>query len=780
MYFPIMSDKTSRLCFLINYSYRDRNNRFEVTLYATSSEHSPVKITIDTFRPLFFVPRSTPLEETRQAAERRQLPLMSMTEPTPVDCLYFNTYAASLACRTYLRSRRVTVYESDIHPVERYLMERMVAGGFEAQGFWTKAGSLRSCRNPLIRGVPMAPELRVLSLDIETDAEQGTILSIACSASRSVVFMQGNGADTPQVYFCGTEKEVLVRFFDHLRKEDPDIIIGWNVIDFDLQIIQDRCDFFHTSFNTGRDEGSRIIPGRSGGRKKVRIPGRAVIDVPSMLRAYFHTFEEYSLDFVASAMLGKSKSIQLSGKEKIREINRRFREEPLSLAEYNLRDAELTRQIFEHADLLPNAIERSKHSGQLIDHFGGSIAAFDYLYLPRLHRAGYVAIDVVDVTPPAGPLPGGFVVDPRPGFYENVLAFDFRSLYPSIIITFRIDPLGHVTVSSANRIRGPVGPSFAADITILPPIIADLMEARAKAKSDHNPYLSQAIKILMNSFYGVLGSPGCRFFSADIASTITGIGQYILKQTIEHIQSSTGYSVIYGDTDSLFVCTGSGDIPAPEIMGQDIARQATDWLTATLKNRFGVTSSLKLQFERHFRHFFLPPLRGSTEGSKKHYCGSLIDASGTMTLLFKGMESARSDWTDLAKEFQHELFFRFFSGKPIEEFIRSTVERVMRGELDDKLIYKKRLRKPIADYTDHLPPHVQAAKLLASPGRLIRYYITTSGPQPAEQLTAPLDREHYIECQIKPIADSLLEWLGNGFDRIISGQEELFRESGRR
>jgi DNA polymerase-2 len=305
------------------------------------------------------------------------------------------------------------------------------------------------------------------------------------------------------------------------------------------------------------------------------------------------------------------------------------------------------------------------------------------------------------------------------------------------------------------------------------------MEARAKAKSDHNPYLSQAIKILMNSFYGVLGSPGCRFFSADIASTITGIGQYILKQTIEHIQSSTGYSVIYGDTDSLFVCTGSGDIPAPEIMGQDIARQATDWLTATLKNRFGVTSSLKLQFERHFRHFFLPPLRGSTEGSKKHYCGSLIDASGTMTLLFKGMESARSDWTDLAKEFQHELFFRFFSGKSIEEFIRSTVERVVLGELDDKLTYKKRLRKPIADYTDHLPPHVQAAKLLASPGRLIRYYITTSGPQPAEQLTAPLDREHYIECQIKPIADSLLEWLGNGFDRIISSQEELFRESGR-
>ena len=571
------------------------------------------------------------------------------------------------------------------------------------------------------------------------------------------------------------EQEVIVHFFDHLRNEDPDLIIGWNVIDFDLQTIQDRCDFFHIPFNTGRDEGSRILPGRSGGKKTVRIPGRAVIDVPSMLRTYFHTFEEYSLDFVAFAMFGEGKSIHLSGNEKIHEINRRFREEPLSLAEYNLRDAELTRRIFEHADLLPNAIERSKHSGQLIDHLGGNIAAFDYLYLPRLHRAGYVAIDVADVVPPSGPLPGGFIVDPRPGLYENVLVFDFRSLYPSIIITFRIDPLGYLTASSANRIQGPVGPSFATDITILPPIIADLMEVRAKAKRDQNPYLSQAIKILMNSFYGVLGSPGCRFFSADIASTITGIGQYILKQTIEHIQSSTDYAVIYGDTDSLFVCTSNGDFPAPGTVGPEIARQTTDWLATMLKTRFNVQSNLKLQFERHFRHFFLPPLRGSTAGSKKHYCGSIIDASGEMTLLFKGMESARSDWTDLAKEFQHELFFRFFTGKPIEEFIRSTVEKVRQGELDQKLMYKKRLRKPITDYADHLPPHVQAATLLASPGRLIRYYITLNGPQPVENLTAPLDRDHYIECQLKPIADSLLEWLGSGFDGIISGQQELFR-----
>ncbi len=769
-----MPEKNSRLCFLINYSYRDRNNRFEMELYASGSDSAPVKIAVDTFRPLFFVPHSVPYEETTRASERRQLALVSMTRGESVDCLYFPTYNSFLACRKYLRDKGITVYESDIHPVERYLMERRVAGGFEADGSWTRQGTLWCCRNPVIRGATMAPVLSILSLDIETNAEEGTILSIACSGNRQRVFMQGVGAEAPPVHFCGGEREVLTRFLDYLRAEDPDIIIGWNVIDFDLQTIQDRCDFFRIPFNAGRVAGARILPAGPGGRKTVRLPGRAVIDVPTMLRAYFHTYEEYSLDFIATAMLGEGKSIRLSGQEKIREIIRRFREEPLSLAEYNLRDAELTRRIFDGANLLPGAIERSKHSGHLIDHYGGSIAAFDYLYLPRLHRAGYVAIDVADVVPPAGPLAGGFIVDPRPGLYENVLVFDFRSLYPSIIITFCIDPLGRLS-SSGNRVQGPVGPSFATDVTILPPIIADLMEARSRARRDRNPYLSQAIKILMNSFYGVLGSPGCRFFSADIASAITGIGQYILKQMIEYFPSSIGLEVIYGDTDSLFVCRGGGDARSPEAAGPEIARQATSWLGARLKERFGVTSSLELQFERHFRHFFLPSLRGSTEGSKKHYCGSMVDPSGEMTLLFKGMESARSDWTDLAKEFQYELFMRFFTGKPIEEFIRSTVEMVRQGGADDKLIYKKRLRKPVAEYVDHLPPHVQAAKLLASPGRLIRYCITTSGPQPVENLTAPLDREHYIESQLQPIADSVLEWLGTGFDRILSGQQELFQ-----
>jgi DNA polymerase-2 len=767
-----MSPATTKSCFLINHSFRDRNGRFEILLYAVDETRQPVKLLIDSFKPLFFVPRTTPAAVTCRAIERRPLPLRAMKTNEPVDCCYFATYAAFAETGRTLRDSACTVYESDVHPVERFLMERFVAGGFEATGVWQNEGVFSFSRNPRIRGAAMNPHLEPCSFDIETNGHTGEILSIACCGKTDAVFIRGAGTDTAPVFFCGSEQAVLNRFFEHVRRDDPDLLIGWSVIDFDLWSIQTRCDALRIPFAMGRDTGARIIAGRREGQRIARIPGRAVIDVPSMLRAYFHTFEEYSLDFVASAMLGKRKSIVETGTDKIEEINRRFSEDPLSLASYNLLDAQLTKEIFEKATILPNSIERSKRSGHLLDRTGGSVAAFDYLYLPRLHRAGYVAPDAADREIAEAPLPGGHVLEPKPGRCENVLVFDFRSLYPSLIMTFKIDPLGFIS-PSPNRVQGPEGPSFAVDAAILPSIIAELLEARAQAKKDNNPYLSQAIKILMNSFYGVLGAEGCRFFSAAIASTITKTGQYILKQTIRHIEETTGFPVIYGDTDSLFVHLGKDAESKASDLGRTIAEQVTTWLTDTLKQRFGVESALLLQFEGHFRHFFMPPLRGSTQGSKKHYCGATVDATG-MKLTFKGMESARSDWTDLAKEFQHELFVRFFGSQPLEAYILRTVQEVRCGNADDRLVYKKRLRKKLDEYTDTIPPHVQAARLLENPPHLVRYYITLSGPQPVEKRTAAIDYGHYIESQIKPIADQVLETMGTNFDRIASGQQDLF------
>ncbi len=776
LYISLVNQTTVQHCFLLSQSSRDTGGGFAIELWAQNADRESLRITITTFRPLFFVSRKLPPEFTAAAKERKPLFLTTL-HGDPVDCCYFTKYAIMQECALSLGERSFTIYESDIHPVDRYLMERGVTGNFEAEGAVTRTGSFLQMTNPRIRGGgTLQPSLSVLSLDIETNVAAGTIYSIACAGRENRVFIVGNAPNRADIVFCPSEQELLRRFLLYLAAEDPDILIGWNVIDFDLKFIYERCRSLGVPFNAGRGgTAGTVFTARSGTHSIARIGGRVVIDVPMQLRTYYRPFEEYSLNFVAATLLGKEKEITLTGAEKIAEIDNLYRSDINAFASYNLQDALLTREIFNRTETLPNAIERSRRSGHLLDRLGGSIAAFDYLYLPRLHRAGYVADNADPLRSAGAALPGGYVLEPKSGIYENVLVLDFRSLYPSIIMSFCIDPLGRfLATQNAESIKGPAGPLFSREPALLPSIITELLDARLAAKKAGNAPLSQAIKILMNSFYGVLGARNCRFFSAELATAITRTGQYILKTSITFIEKTLCYPVIYGDTDSLFVLLGPGSEHEADNTGNSIATEVTAFLGKHLSDQFAAESALLLQFENHFRYFLIPSVRGASHGSKKHYCGGKIDREGSLSLHFKGMESARTDWTDLAKEFQQELIRRVFSRKPVEEFILTIIDTVKSGKADGKLIYKKRLRKHHDAYTQTIPPHVQAARQLENPPHLIRYCITVDGPQPVQKLRSPLDYQHYIDAQLQPVADSVLELVGRTFSEIVSGQQDLF------
>ncbi len=280
----------------------------------------------------------------------------------------------------------------------------------------------------------------------------------------------------------------------------------------------------HTALRSrsgARGEGTaRVLPSASPRQVSIaRVPGRVVLDGIATLKSATHRFDRFTLDHVASELLGRGKKIA-KGVDALAEIRRMYAEDVDALAAYNLEDSRLVLDIFDHADLVGFAMERARLTGLPMDRQGGSVAAFDYLYLPRLHRHGFVAPDVgYDVDVVASP--GGHVLDSVPGHYRDVLSFDFRSLYPSIIRTFRIDPLG-LFQPGENPLPGEDGATFARDPerTILPALIETLHEARSRAMAD-NEALSRAIKILMNSFYGVLGTPGCRFFDSRLPTSIT-------------------------------------------------------------------------------------------------------------------------------------------------------------------------------------------------------------------------------------------------------------------
>ena len=184
-------------------------------------------------------------------------------------------------------------------------------------------------------------------------------------------------------------------------------------------------------------------------------------------------------------------------------------------------------------------------------------------------------------------------------------------------------------------------------------------------------------------------------------------------------------------------------------------------------------SHLLLEFEKQYLRFFMPSLRHTASGSKKRYAG-LIERGGTREIVFTGLESVRRDWTVLAKDFQRQLLHRVFSEESVDAFVQGFLDELRAGERDGDLVYRKALRKPLAEYGKTTPPHVKAARLIPGrPGRLISYVMTTEGPQPVGHASAPLDYDHYVEKQLRPIAESILQHVGRTFDEFLGRGDQL-------
>jgi DNA polymerase-2 len=367
------------------------------------------------------------------------------------------------------------------------------------------------------------------------------------------------------------------------------------------------------------------------------------------------------------------------------------------------------------------------------------------------------------------------VLEPVTGLHRNVWVFDFKSLYPSVIRTFNIDPLSYVPDAGASAdldlIRTPGG-AFRREPAILPGLLDDLFPRREAAKAAGDNVAANAIKILMNSFYGVLGTPACRFYNPALANSITGTGREILLWSKRWFEAA-GFRVLYGDTDSLFVESGMADGEAARQRGQELAGALSTELSGYIRTTWAVESRLELKFEKLYLRLFLPPARHSSRGASKRYVG-LRQGRTENTVEFVGMEVVRSDWTELAKQVQRELYQRLFTDAPVDTYLTDIVARVRGGALDAALVYRKNLRKDTEEYTATTPPHVAAARKSAQPpSRMIRYVMTTAGPEPTDNVQHPIDREHYVAKQVKPVAEPVLATLGLDFDALVGDGRQM-------
>ncbi|MEP0074312.1 MAG: DNA polymerase II [Marinomonas sp.] len=681
-----------------------------------------------------------------------------------------------------------SVFEEDIKAHNRYLMERNIRGSVRFIGVPDTAKQVY--RQAKIIAGDWRPDWTVWSLDIETSVSTNTLLSIGITAKdqRIAFVVTKNPIDTALIHAFSDEKSLLLAFMRYVRTHSPDIFIGWNLIGFDLQFIDQRCQILGVRPAFGvNGESWNIRSSDNQGRYFASIPGRVALDGITLLKVGGYHFESYSLNNVSKEILDDSKL--LHGGDRWQEIERLHKEDLNAFVAYNLQDCDLVLRIFEKLKLIELQQTRVDLTGIPLEQPGGSVASFENLYLPRLHKAGFVAPAWRDED--FVPSPGGFVMSSIPGLYKNVLVFDFKSLYPSIIRTFHIDPLARVSAqhegnkgSNAinNRfVSGFLGASFDREKAILPDLISELAQAREEAKRTHNDILSYAIKIIMNSFYGVLGSNVCRFYHAELASSITMRGHELLARTKAWIEER-GAKVIYGDTDSLFVTLNDTQVD-PHLFGEQLCADMNLCLRQWCHDYAQLNSYLDLEFEQVYDRFFMPTIRGQEEGSKKRYAGR---SKGK--LVFKGLEAARSDWTPLARQFQRTLFEKIFNDENPIPYIQDTIEKLRAGQYDELLVYSKQLSRPLSSYTKNKPPHIRAAAIidqkrakLGQPleydkGRKRVYYlyqITGVIPYETTDDLVNLDYEHYIEKQIEPIAESILPFFHTNMESILSQQISL-------
>jgi len=734
-----------------------------VHLYGVTDRGESVLVVDDRSRPYIFVP-SPDLEAARRAAD----PLDAHPEPELLDFshrqvgrLTFRDPREVPPAREKLTAAGIPFFEADVRFAYRYMIDQGIRATVEVEG-QAESGRFTDLvfRRPEFREARFAPKLRILSIDIETDRRAASVFCVA---------LVGDGIDTVLVVSprevegaeaFPDEASMLRAFVDRVARADPDVITGWNVVDFDLKVLDRRAKELSVPLRIGRGDGTILFQDDPGFTRQSRasVPGRQLLDGIGLVRDTGLKVEDFRLDTVARAVLGRGKLA--SGAGRVEKILRAFHEDPEWLVAYNREDARIVPEVLARTHALDLAVERSLLTGMPLDRVGATVASFDFLYLGELRKLGRVA-PTVNQDPLPGYVVGGTVLDSRPGIFPFVAVLDFKSLYPSVIRTFGIDPLAFAGLDETGPdvLEAPNGARFRRGEAILPKIISTLLERRERAKREGDLSTSTAVKLLMNSFYGVLGTSSCRFAESAVANAITSFGAEALRRAKERIEEE-GYEVVYGDTDSLFLLTKAG--------GMDEARAVGE--------RLRLASFLDFELERVYRRLFMPHVRGGVEGSKKRYAG-LVDGADGPEVKVVGLEAVRRDWPEAGRRFQIELLRRTFLAEDVEAYVRGYVRSLRSGEMDEDLVYRKVLRKNPDEYVRALPPHVRAAKAAGKKkGSAIRYVVTRNGPEPVvpdAPLPSGIDYDHYVKRVLEPIADAILPFLGRRFEEVSGDDPQL-------
>ncbi|MEM4166549.1 MAG: DNA-directed DNA polymerase [Candidatus Bilamarchaeaceae archaeon] len=663
-------------------------------------------------------------------------------------------------------------YEFDIPYVKRFLFD------FQLTPLWVityeREGKIIK---KIIKCEEKIPLLKSMAFDIETYNPLGVprpkkdpVIMISYANGQKGVLTYKKTSERNAIV-VSNEKEMIEKFNEIVKKEDPDIIFGYNSGNFDLPYLAERAKILKIPLVLGRKEKIKITKkGVIGG---VALDGRIHIDLYPIIRLFGFIgvlkTADYTLDAVASEILGKNKiALDRENLWKIWDSDNID-----DLVKYSLRDSELTIELGKN--YLPLEIELSIITKQQL--FDTTLSTSGQLVENLLMFHSVKRKEVIPTKPVgniieerlAAPIQGAFVKLPQPGIYDNIAVLDFRSLYPSIIVSFNIDPSALTKENSNDCYISPTGARFRKEPkALIPAVLEELIDFRAKLKkqlktidkkSEEYQKLSarvQAIKILANSFYGYMAYARSRWYSRECGESITAWGRKYIQETMEKAERA-GFTVIYGDTDSVMI----------------LYKKKEDVFKFIEEVNRSLPEKMELELEAFYTRGVFVGKKGSEEekGAKKKY--ALLGEDGRIKI--RGFELVRRDWSPIAKETQYrvlETILREGNEKKAVNIVKEAIERLKGGKvsMDELTIITQLNKDPKAGYAVISPELAAAKKQIArgiplEQGSLIAYVITKNGRTISEkampvELAKDYDADYYINNQILPAVMKILKELG--------------------
>ncbi|MFH1787406.1 MAG: DNA-directed DNA polymerase [archaeon] len=626
---------------------------------------------------------------------------------------------------------------------------------------------------------------KILAYDLETDElkiGQGEILMISLVSDNFKKVITWKKSQNPPEYteFVKDEKELIEKFIYYIKQISPDFLVGYFSDGFDLPYLKARAEKHKIKLNLGIDNSQPKFS--RGVNLTGRINGIIHIDILRFIRTAYSQYmksETLTLNEVSKEFLGDTKKdFKIEHSSKIKENWNKY-------YEYNLHDSVLTYQLFEK--FWPDLLSFTKVIKEPVfdtSRYGLSKYVESYI----LHN-----LEKFNEIPEKRPthediklrrqekVTGAFVLEPKPGLYENIAIFDFTSMHTSIIISMNISKSTLLDKPSKDSffIKTDKGEFyFSKKAGVFPSLFKEIFEERKKYKAEYkkNPNKitlarSNAFKLLSASAHGYIGFFGARYYSLESSASILSYVRKFNQETIQKVKDA-GYEVIFSDTDSVgFLMKNKSE--------EDIKKFLKELNTE-------LPGVMELELEGFFKRGLWVTTRAGIAGAKKKY--ALLDQNKKLKI--RGFETVRRDWCKLARNLQNKIIDQILKSgneKKSLEYLKKIIKQIKNREINkDDLIIRTQLKKSLSEYKA-ISPHVIAArkmreqKIPIEQGGLIEYFIAESSSNKKlvrEKVKLPHENdpyniEYYLEKQILPAVENIFQIFNINIKEVIEGKKQM-------